>query len=198
MLGVADMHTRIEIAAPLEDVDTQRLRLRRFQVDDLCKLETVFAKPHVWNFPYGRGLSRSETATFLSAQIAGWETNKFGCWIAIERNTGRTVGYLGLSVPTFLPAVLPAVEVGWRLDPDFWGLGYATEGATAALQQGFEKLGLEEICSIPQSGNTASSQVCERLGMRWDRTVQIPATDKRDALAAEFYVMTRRDWQTAR
>ncbi len=71
MLGVADMQTRIEIAAPLDDVDTQRLRLRRFQVDDLDELETIFAKPQVWNFPYGRGLSRSETATFLSAQIAG-------------------------------------------------------------------------------------------------------------------------------
>jgi RimJ/RimL family protein N-acetyltransferase len=144
------------------------------------------------------GLSRSETATFLNTQITGWETNKFGCWIAIERNTGRTIGYLGLSIPTFLPEVLPAVEVGWRLDPDVWGLGYATEGATAALLQGFEKLGLEEICSIPQTGNTASSRVCERLGMRWDRTVQIPATDKRGALAAEFYAMTRREWQTAR
>jgi RimJ/RimL family protein N-acetyltransferase len=103
-----------------------------------------------------------------------------------------------LSIPTFLPELLPAVEVGWRLDPDVWGLGYASEGATAALQQGFERLGLEEICSIPQTGNAASSQVCERLGMRWDRTVQIPATDKRGSLAAEFYVMTRRDWEIAR
>ncbi|HEY8356367.1 MAG TPA: hypothetical protein VIL30_02800 [Ramlibacter sp.] len=40
-------------------------------MDDLDELETIFAKPQVWNFPYGRGLSRSETATFLSAQIAG-------------------------------------------------------------------------------------------------------------------------------
>lgn len=192
------MQTRIAIAAPLEDVDTERLRLRRFRVDDLEELETVFAKPEVWNFPFGRGLSRSETAAFLSEQIAGWETNRFGCWIALERSTGRTIGYLGLSIPTFLPEVLPAVEVGWRLDPDVWGLGYATEGATAALQQGFERLGLDEICSIPQSSNAASSRVCERLGMRWDRTVQIPANEKRGPLAAEFYVMTRRDWETAR
>ena len=104
------------------------------------------------------------------------------------------VGYLGLSIPTFLPEVLPAVEVGWRLDPDVWGMGYATEGASAALRQGFERLGLGEICSIPQTGNPASSRVCERLGMRWDRTVQIPANEKRGPLSAEFFDLNRGDW----
>ncbi len=56
-------------------------------------------------------------------------------------------------MPTFLPEVLPAVEVGWRLDPQVWGKGYATEGARAALQSGFEVLRLEEIVSLPQSEN---------------------------------------------
>ncbi len=184
----------MEIAAPLEDVETARLYLRRFQPDDLDRLERVFAKPEVWQFPYGRGLTRSETEAFLNAQIAGWRTNGFGCWLAIERESGRVVGYLGLSIPTLLPEVLPAVEVGWRLDPDVWGKGYATEGASAALRQGFERLGLGEICSIPQTGNPASSRVCERLGMRWDRTVQIPANEKRGPLSAEFFDLNRGDW----
>lgn len=190
------MQTGIEIVGPLEDVDTARLRLRRFQSDDLETLAAVFAKPEVWKFPYGRGLSRSETEAFLNAQIRSWDSNRFGCWLAIERQTGRTIGYLGLSVPTFLPEVLPAVEVGWRLDPDVWGRGYATEGATAALQQGFDRLGLPEICSIPQAGNPASSRVCERLGMKWERTVQIPANEKRGPLQAEFFVITRDQWET--
>ena len=189
------MQVRMDIAAPLQDVDTARLHLRRFRPDDVEALSTIFAKPEVWRFPFGRGLSPSKSESFLNAQIAEWEANGFGCWIARERKTGRTIGYLGLSIPTFLPEVLPAVEVGWRLDPEFWGRGYATEGARAALQEGFERLGLREICSIPQTGNVASIRVCERLGMRWDRTVQIPANERRGQLAAEFYVMTLRDWE---
>jgi len=184
--------------ASLLDVDTQRLRLRRFQNTDLDVLAEVFAKREVWEFPYGRGLSRTETEAFLNAEISSWQANRFGCWLAIERSTGRTIGYLGLSVPTFLPEVLPAVEVGWRLDPGVWGVGYATEGAEAALREGFLTLGLQEICSIPQAGNRRSSLVCERLGMRLDRTVEIPANEKRGALQAEFYVLSRSEWERTR
>jgi RimJ/RimL family protein N-acetyltransferase len=189
------MQEGVRIAAPLADVNTARLQLRRFRNDDLDALAAVFAKPEVWRFPYGRGLSRSETEAFLNAQIASWESDRFGCWLAIERQTGATIGYLGLSIPTFLPEILPAVEVGWRLDPDAWGRGYATEGAAAALEQGFRHLGLREICSLPQTGNPASSRVCERLGMRWERTVRIPASERRGPLLAEFFVIKRNQWK---
>jgi RimJ/RimL family protein N-acetyltransferase len=181
----------------LPDVQTQRLELRRFHAGDLDNLAEVFAKPEVWKFPYGRGLNRDETEAFLGGQIDGWRANGFGCWLVVERASGRTVGYLGLSIPTFLPEVLPAVEVGWRLDPTVWGRGYATEGATAALREGFSSLGLEEICSIPQAGNPASSRVCTRLGMRLERMVHIPATEKRGPLEAELFKITRDEWRLA-
>ena len=91
------------------------------------------------------------------------------------------LGYLGLSVPTFLPEILPAVEVGWRLRPDAWGQGLATEGAGAALDEAFTTLGLDEVCSVPQADNPASIRVAERLGMRLDRQVEIPANERRGA-----------------
>jgi len=47
--------------------------------------------------------------------------------------TDRLIGYIGISVPTFLPDILPAVEVGWRFDPEAWGRGYASEGAREVL-----------------------------------------------------------------
>lgn len=192
------VETHFQISARLDDVATERLDLRRFREGDLDQLEGIFAKPEVWKFPYGRGLSRGETEAFLSAQIAGWETHKFGCWLAIERKTRKAIGYIGLSIPTFLPEILPAVEVGWRLDPDVWGRGYATEGAKKALERGFEKLGLREICSVPQSGNAASERVCRRLGMRWRRTVRIPPNDRRGPLQAELYTLTMAEWAEGR
>jgi RimJ/RimL family protein N-acetyltransferase len=104
------------------------------------------------------------------------------------------VGYVGLSVPIFLPEVLPAVEVGWRFDPGVWGRGYATEGARAALAEAFTTLGLDEVCSVPQSDNPASSRVCERLGMRFEREVVIPATSRRGVLTGLLYEMSRSEW----
>ncbi len=62
----------------------------------------------------------------------------------------------------------PAVEIGWRLQPDAWGHGYATEAATAALAFGFEEAGLREIVAFTTTLNARSQAVMERLGMRRD------------------------------
>jgi RimJ/RimL family protein N-acetyltransferase len=183
-----------QIRAPLGDVTTDRLELRRFRSGDLDELAAVFEKPEVWRFPYGRGFTREETAAFLETQLEEWSTCGFGCWLAIERKSDRVIGYVGLSVPAFLPEILPAVEVGWRFDPGVWGRGYASEGARAALAEAFTTLGLDEVCSVPQSDNPASSRVCERLGMRFEREVVIPANSRRGALTGLLYEMSRSEW----
>lgn len=90
----------------------------------------MFEKPEVWRFPYGRAFTRDDTRAFLDMQIEAWETCGFGCWVATHREDQRIVGYVGLSVPMFLPETLPAVEVGWRFDPAYWGQGLASEGAS--------------------------------------------------------------------
>ena len=183
------------IAAPLGAVETERLVLRRFAASDLDGLADVFAHPEVWQFPYGRAFTRSETQRFLDAQIQEWDERGFGCWLAVLRETDRPIGYVGLSVPTFLPEILPAVEVGWRFAPAHWGQGLAGEGARAALREGFTTLGLTEICSLPQSANPPSFALCERLGMTFERTVPCPATDRRGEVEARLYRITADEWR---
>ena len=67
--------------------------------------------------------------------------------------------------PVFEAFFTPCVEIGWRLARAHWGKGYATEGARAALDFGFEKLGLEEILSFTTTTNLRSRRVMERIGM---------------------------------
>jgi RimJ/RimL family protein N-acetyltransferase len=175
---------------------TDRLDLRRFQPEDLDELAEVFAQVEVWRFPYGRGLTRDETQEFLDSQIQHWNDLGFGCWIARRIDDGQVIGYVGLSVPTFLPEILPAVEVGWRFAASAWGQGYATEGAAAALDEAFNTMELTGVCSLPQADNRPSVRVAERLGMRLLGEVTIPPNERRGELTALHYTIEHRDWLT--
>jgi RimJ/RimL family protein N-acetyltransferase len=183
------------VAAPLGALTaTGRLDLERLRADHLDELAAIFAKPEVWQFPYGRGFTRDETQHFLDTQMHREHECGFGLRLVRERATGRAVGYLGLSVPHFLPEILPAVEVGWRLDPAVWGRGYASEGATAALDDAFAVLGLDRVCSLPQVDNLASVRVAERLGLHFERTLEIPADDRRGAVVGSLFWISRDEW----
>ena len=156
------------------ELSTERLHLRRWSAADLPALEAVFAKPEVWWFPFRRGFSTEETRDFLERKLIEWERRGWSQWAVVHRRDDRLIGYLGLSPPVFLPEVMPAVEVGWRIDPDYWGRGLATEGGRAALAFGFEVLRLDEIVSICEPENVASERVMLRIGMVLDRDTTHP------------------------
>ena len=198
--GDADLYP--PTAGRLGDVTTARLSLRAVGPGDAEALAPVFAEPEVWRFPLGRGLTPDEARGFAERHGAAWGRRGFGPWVARERASGRVVGYVGLTVPTFLPEVLPAVEVGWRLSPTVWGRGYATEGGRAALAEAFTTLGLDEVCSIIQVGNDASVAVARRLGMRGERRVVVPPEPASEGgrgvpLPADVFVLRRADWAAA-
>jgi len=156
-------------------IETERLLLRRFTWDDLDDLAEIFAKPEVFWFPEHRGLTREETATMLQNRfIDPWEEQGFGHWAVLRKEDERLLGYEGLAIPRFLPEVLPAVELGYRFDPDAWGRGYATEAGAASLSYGFDVAGLERITAIYHIENVRSGLVMERLGMRVERDTKHP------------------------
>ncbi len=76
--------------------------------------------------------------------------------------------------PHFLPEILPATELGWRVRRDRWGRGYAPEAARAALGFAFGELGLDRVVSCIHSENTASIRVAEKLGMTLERETVVP------------------------
>ena len=127
-----------------DEILTDRLRLRRWRPEDLDRLTEIFARPEVWRFPFGRGFTVEETGGFLARRLDLQDQPGASPAAAEDRESERLIGYVGLSVPDWLPEVMPAVEVGWRLDPAFWGRGLATEGARAAVTYGFTVMGLSE------------------------------------------------------
>ena len=160
-------------------VVTERLLLRPFQADDLEVFRPIWADPEVMEFIGAGGAREGEAAErLLAALIDSRERHGFGLWAMVPHDVGRPVGWAGLMVPEFLPAVLPAVECGFGLGREWWGRGYATEAARAAIAHGFERLGLERIISIIYPDNTRSIAVADRLGMRHCGDETHPATGR--------------------
>jgi RimJ/RimL family protein N-acetyltransferase len=92
----------------------------------------------------------------------------FTLWAAELRATGDFIGFVGLAVPSIETHFTPCVEIGWRLMPQYWGRGLATEAAREVLRLGFEVYGLDEIVSFTVPANTRSRRVMEKLGMTHD------------------------------
>ncbi len=121
--------------------------------------------------PMGAGAARFS----LGRVVAHWEDHGFGVWAAVPHGEDSPVGFVGLAVPFFLPAVMPAVEVGWRFDRAWWGQGLATEGGAAAIAWAFGSLGLDRVISIIRPENVASVRVAEKLGMVPGPSITHPA-----------------------
>jgi RimJ/RimL family protein N-acetyltransferase len=165
-------------------IETERLLLRAWRSSDAAPFAALNADPEVTR--YLRGPMSRDDSDELLARIRGhWQEHGFGLYAVEVKDGGAFAGFVGLAVPSFLPEVLPAVEVGWRLAREHWGKGYATEGARASLAHGFGELGLRQIISIIDPGNAASVRVAERLEMTRGRDRIHPVTRLRLAVYAK-------------
>ncbi|WP_405677561.1 GNAT family N-acetyltransferase [Streptomyces sp. NBC_01511] len=147
-------------------LETPRLILRRWREEDVAPMAAVNADPEVMRW-IGDGSVRDERQTRdgIKAMEREWDAHGFGLFAVEIRSTGQMAGFTGLSVPDFMPELLPAVEVGRRLGRSHWGQGLATKAAAAAVRFGFEDRRLERLVSVAQVGNGASGRIMAKLGM---------------------------------
>jgi len=146
---------------------TARLRLRRWVDADREPFAALNADPAVMEY-FPDPLSRQQSDRLIEAIERGFEQRGFGLWAVEVRSTGAFIGFTGLSEPSYETDFTPAVEVGWRLAREAWGMGFATEAAKASLAFGFERAGLNQVVSFTPAGNLRSRAVMERIGMRRD------------------------------
>lgn len=158
-------------------IETPRLILRRPVPEDAGPLEELNADPEVMKY-IGDGSVRTpeQTAEGLARAIREWDEQGYGLFAMDRRDTGEYVGWVTLAAPMFLPEVLPAIEIGWRLARRHWGNGFATEGAREVLRFGFETCGFEKLLSIRHLENEGSRRVMEKLGLHFDFETTVPAT----------------------
>lgn len=123
---------------------TQRLLLRRWRQTDREPFARMNADPEVMRY-FVRPLDREESDAFAERTDRQFDERGYGLWAVEIPGLAAFAGYVGLWYQDFPAPFTPAVEIGWRLDRPYWGQGYATEAARAALRDGFERVGLQEI-----------------------------------------------------
>ncbi|HVJ32525.1 MAG TPA: GNAT family N-acetyltransferase [Terriglobia bacterium] len=173
-----------------------RLILRPWRDSDLPAIARLNADPRVMEF-LPNCLDRAASDAMVTRMQAAIETQGFGFWAVEAPGTADFIGFVGLNRPSFAAAFMPCVEIGWRLAHDFWGRGYATEAARAALRYGFGDLGLAEIVSFTAVINLRSQRVMQRLGMQHYRAEDFdhPALPEGHRLRRHvLYRMTRMRW----
>jgi RimJ/RimL family protein N-acetyltransferase len=152
----------------MPEIETDRLLLRQFTLDDLDALAQIFADPEVvQHLGSGQPASRGETENALLSIIAHWGRHGFGRWAAVNKQTRDLLGYAGLRSFHGEP------ELVYLLKKSHWGMGLATEMARACLKFGFGELRFERIIAMAKTANVASHRVMAKAGMCFERAASI-------------------------
>lgn len=182
---------------PVADLETQRLKLRRWRPDDLEPFARMNADPRVMEFFPGT-LSRAESDALAARIQQHFNDHGFGLWAVEIPDVTPFAGFIGLFIPRFEAHFTPCVEIGWRLAAEYWGHGFATEGARSVLDHAFRVIQLAEVVSMTAQCNHRSRRVMERIRMTHtpDDDFQHPLLPPGDRLS--HHVLYRADARRAR
>jgi RimJ/RimL family protein N-acetyltransferase len=148
-------------------LETERLLLREFDEGDVEALYVLGSDPAIIRYtgdPEG-GMKSIEHAreVLRSRPMADYQKHGFGRWACVLKASGEVIGFAGLK---YLDD-LKDVDIGYRLLPAHWGLGFATEASRAVLDYGFSCLKLERIIGLVDPENVASVRVLEKLRLTY-------------------------------
>jgi RimJ/RimL family protein N-acetyltransferase len=153
-------------------VETERLLLVPWSDEYNDEFTRLCADPEAMRFiSGGEPLSREDVEGILRRTRAMWEEHGFGPWAALEKDSGRWIGRIGLSLLEDWPGD-DKWEVGFELAREFWGRGYATEGARRAIRFAWEETPLNRVISVTSPDHLASRRVMEKCGLNFRGEVQ--------------------------
>ena len=155
----------------MDVLETARLRLRHFIADDAAfVLELLNDPAFLQNIGDKKVRTLAEARGYLlQGPMASYAEHGFGLNLVVLRESGAPIGMCGL----LKRPNLQDVDIGYAFLPHFTGKGYATESAAAVLAHGREQFGLQRIVAIVSPHNRASIRVLEKLGLVFERSIQL-------------------------
>ena len=173
------------------ELHTSRLILRPVRLEDVEPWSAMLVDPETMQFLGG---PRSSYLIWLELRSlgGGWYLDGFSRFSVLEKESGRWVGWVG----PLSPQGWPGPEVGWGIIRDRWGLGYATEAASASINWAFDHLGWTEVSHFIGSDNFRSQAVAQRLGSYKRGTSVVPSLGTESSV--EIWGQSREQWKLSR
>ncbi len=171
-------------------LETERLILRPPKPEDFEPWAAFMADEQAARF-IGGVQPRPLVWRGICVMAGAWTLFGFAMFSVIEKATGRWIGRLG----PWQPESWPGTEIGWGLVRAVWGRGYATEGATAAMDWAFATLGWTDVIHCIDARNVASQRVAARLGSRFLRDADLPPPIQQ---TTQIWGQTKAEWQARR
>jgi RimJ/RimL family protein N-acetyltransferase len=152
-------------------IETNRLILRRFTLDDAAFILELLNEPAWKRYIGDRGIDSLESARryLETGPIASYERHGFGLYAIEQKIDSTLVGMCGL----IKRDGLDDVDIGFAVLSRFEGQGLTTEAAEATLAYSRDMLGLKAVVAITSIDNERSARLLERLGMRFERMVRL-------------------------
>ena len=149
-------------------LETARLRLRRFTLDDADALEAVLGDPVAMQY-YPAAFDRKGVEEWIERNIGRYQRDGHGLWAMVLKDSGELIGDCGCTLQKVEGT--NHVEVGYHVRRDLWGNGYATEAAQACMQYAFIRLGVDRVISLIRPGNLQSIRVAEKNGLTCEKII---------------------------
>jgi len=170
-------------------LQTERLILRALRPEDFEEYARFMADPDVMRYLSGDPLSRADAWRSMASVMGHWMLRGYGMWAVERKEDGAFIGRVGMHNPEGWPAL----EVGWTLGKDYWGKGYASEAARAAMHYAFATQPVDSMISVIDPGNIPSQKVAARLGETRGERREIPHNGK--IFTADIWSITREAWR---
>ena len=172
--------------------ETERLILREFLSTDVEDLFKMDSNPEVHRYLGNKPLQTiAEAEKIIQFVLQQYADYGIGRWAAVEKATGNFIGWSGLKFITEEENNhIHFYDVGYRLSPEFWGRGYATESAKAAIQYGFMQMNLKEIIGTAHVDNVKSRRALEKCGLKF-----VEKFYYKDELQCDWLKITKEEWE---
>jgi RimJ/RimL family protein N-acetyltransferase len=145
---------------------SERVRMRTWREEDRAPFARMNSDPKVMEF-LGPAQTRAQSDAAVDRQLALIAQGEPAFWAAERIADGAFMGFIGVKRFTFDAPFTPGYEIGWRLAYEFWGKGYASEGAGAALAYCFANYAMAHIDAITTRDNIRSQSVMKKIGMHY-------------------------------
>lgn len=162
----------------MEMIETERLLLRKLTADDAAfALELLNEPAYIKNIADRGVRTEADAVAYITkGPLASYEKFGLGLNAVVLKDTGETIGMCGLLRRDYWDET----DIGYALLERFWYKGYAYEAAAAMIDYGRKVLGLKRIVAITAPDNDASIKLLEKLGLRFEKMIQLPGYEGED------------------